>query len=367
MAEIDRLLEFLKARGGSDLHLSARLRPMIRLDGSMLALKGEPLKPADTERILSEIMPAMNREEFAQRHDTDFAYELPSVARFRVNVFRDMHGIGGVLRLIPNEIASVDALGLPEVVKRFCRLPKGLVLVTGPTGSGKSTSLAAMVDLVNRTRRDHIVTIEDPIEFVHQGKLCILNQREIHSHAESFARALRAALREDPDVVLVGEMRDLETAHIAIETAETGHLVFGTLHTTSAHRTVDRLINQFPVNEQEQIRSMLANSLSGVISQMLLKKKPSGRVAAFEILVATVAVQNCIRERKVFQIPSIMQTGAKLGMSCLNDSILRHVLNGTVDPEEALARTMDRQELLQKFQVAGIAVDSEDSGTGVEA
>jgi twitching motility protein PilT len=367
LAEIDRLLEFLKARGGSDLHLSAGLRAMIRLDGTMLALKGEPLKPTDTDRIFGEIMPAINREEFGQRNDTDFAYDLPGVARFRVNVFRDLHGTCGVLRLIPKEIASVDELGLPEVVRGFCELPKGLVLVTGPTGSGKSTTLAAMIDLINRTRRDHIVTIEDPIEFVHESNLCILNQREVHSHVESFARALRAALREDPDVVLVGEMRDLETAHIAIETAETGHLVFGTLHTTTAHRTVDRLINQFPVNEQEQIRSMIANSLSGVISQTLLKKKPSGRVAAFEVLVATVAVQNCIRERKIFQIPSVMQTGAKHGMSCLNDAILRLVLEGKVDPEEGMSKTMDRQELLQKFQVAGITVDVEGADMGGDA
>ena len=354
MPEIDRLLEFLNKQGGSDLHLSAYARPMIRLHGTMLPLKADPLLPAQTERTFAEIMPPMNREEFERISDTDFAYDLPGVARFRVNVFRDLHGVSGVLRLVPNKIATPEELGLPESLKKFCELPKGLVLVTGPTGCGKSTTLATLVDIVNRTRRDHIVTIEDPIEFIHENKLCLVNQREVHSHTESFSRALRATLREDPDVVLIGEMRDLETTHIAIETAETGHLVFATLHTTTAARTVDRLIDQFPVNQQEQIRTMLSNSLSGVVSQMLVQKKPQGRVAAFEVMVATAAVKNCIRERKTHQIVSIMQTGAKLGMICLNDSLAKLVLEGTVDPKEALAKTIDRDELRQKLAVAGV-------------
>ena len=356
MAEIDRLLEFLNKQGGSDLHLSAYARPMIRLHGTMLPLKADVMQPAQTERIFAEIMPPMNKEEFERTSDTDFAYDLPGVARFRVNVYRDLHGMGGALRLVPNRITTADELGLPESVKKFCELPKGLVLVTGPTGCGKSTSLAALLDIVNRTRRDHIVTIEDPIEFVHENKLCLVNQREVHSHTESFSRALRATLREDPDVVLIGEMRDLETTHIAIETAETGHLVFATLHTTTASRTVDRLIDQFPVNQQEQIRTMLSNSLSGVVSQMLVQKKPQGRVAAFEVLVATTAARNCIRERKTHQIVSVMQTGAKLGMICLNDSLLKLVLEGTVEPKEALAKTVDRDDLRQKLAVAGIEV-----------
>jgi len=353
LAEVDRYLRFLDKQGGSDLHLSAFCPPMIRLHGTMIPLKVDPLEPGQTESMLTEIMPRMNREEFERSSDTDFAYDLPGVARFRVNVFRDLHGVAGVFRLVPNRIMTADEIGLPEAAKRFCQLPKGLVLVTGPTGSGKSTTLAAMVDIVNSTRREHIVTVEDPIEFVHANKLCLVNQRELRSHTESFARALRAALREDPDVVLVGEMRDLETTHIALETAETGHLVFATLHTTTAARTVDRLVDQFPASQQEQIRTMLSNSLSGIICQTLVRRKSGGRTAAFEVLVATPAVRNCIRDRKTHQIPSLMQTGAKLGMLCLNDSLLKLVLAGEVEPQEALARTVDRDELRQKLAVAG--------------
>jgi len=356
VAEVDRFLHFLNRQGGSDLHLSAFSPPMIRLHGTMLPLKMAPLEPAQTERMLTEIMPPMNKEEFDRTSDTDLAYDLPEVARFRVNVFRDLHGVAGVFRLVPNRIMTADELGLPESVRKFCELPKGLVLVTGPTGCGKSTTLAAMLDIVNSRRREHIVTVEDPIEFVHQNKLCLVNQREVRSHTESFARALRAALREDPDVVLVGEMRDLETTHIALETAETGHLVFATLHTTTAARTVDRLIDQFPASQQDQMRTMLSNSLSGVVSQTLLKKRSEGRMAAFEVMVATPAIRNCIRERKTHQIPSLMQTGAKTGMLCLNDSLLRLVLEGQVDAREALSKTADREELRQKLAVAGIGV-----------
>ncbi len=356
VAEIDRYLKFLDDQGGSDLHLSANVRPMIRLHGSMLPLKGDALDPGATERLFFEIMPEINRKEFEEISDTDFAYAIPGVARFRVNVFRDLAGIGGVLRLIPNEIVPAEKLGLPDAVLKLCALSKGLVLVTGPTGSGKSTTLAALIDHVNNNRRDHIITIEDPIEFVHQNKKCLLNQREVNSHTHSFSRALRAALREDPDVVMVGEMRDLETTHIAVETAETGHLVFGTLHTTTAPSTIDRLIDQFPADQQEQIRAMLASSLRGIVAQTLLKKKSGGRVGAFEVLIVNSAVQNNIRERKTFQIPSIMQTGAKLGMVCLNDSLLRLVIQGEVEPQEALSKAVDRNDLMQKLKVAGVNV-----------
>ena len=356
MPAIDKFLRFLNEQGGSDLHLSANRQPMIRLDGSMVKLKSNPLKPRETEAMLSEIMPPLNKKEFEEVSDTDFAYELQKVARFRVNIFRDLQGVGGVLRIIPADILTADQLGLPPVIKQFCNLPKGLVLVTGPTGSGKSTTLAAMVDLINNTRRDHILTIEDPIEFVHQPKNCLINQREVGSHTETFARALRAALREDPDIVLVGEMRDLETTHIAIETAETGHLVLGTLHTTTAVSTMNRLIDQFPTNQQEQIRSMLAANLRAVVAQTLLKRKGKGRVAAFEVLVCTTGVANNIRERKLHQVPSLMQTGAKVGMVCMNDSLLRLVLDNLVEPKEALSRAVNRDELMQKLRVAGVVM-----------
>ncbi|MHC4787912.1 MAG: type IV pilus twitching motility protein PilT [Planctomycetota bacterium] len=365
MAVIDKYLNFLGEQGGSDLHLSARRRPMIRLDGTVVALKGDPLTPTATERIFEEIMPDQGRSEFGETGDTDFAYELEGVARFRVNVFRDRYGVGGALRLISNEVLSCDEIGLSEAVKDLCYLPKGMVLVTGPTGSGKSTTLASMIDLINTTRKCHIITIEDPIEYVHEDKSCRVNQREVHSHTKSFARALRAALRQDPDIVLVGEMRDLETTRMAIETAETGHLVFGTLHTTTAASTINRLIGQFPTNEQEQIRSMVAGNLQAVIAQMLLRKIPKGRVAAFEILIGTPALQVNIRERKVHQIPSLMQTGAKYGMVMLNDSLLKLVVQGTVEATEALANTVDREDLVRKLKVAGVEVEGSEA-TGLE-
>jgi twitching motility protein PilT len=357
VAELDKLFSFLLKKGGSDLHLAADAKPMIRLNGHMASLNAEPYKPEAVERLLLEIMPARNKEEYEQTGDTDFAYELPGAARFRCNAFRDRHGPGGVFRLIPSEVKTVDELGLPNTVRTFCQLSKGLVLVTGPTGSGKSTTLAAMIDHINATRKDHIITIEDPIEFVHENKLCMINQREVHSHTNSFARALRAALREDPDIVLVGEMRDLETTQIAIETAETGHLVLGTLHTTSAASTVGRLIEQFPANQQEQIRAMLSTSLKGVIAQTLLRRKDGGgRAAAIEVLVVNAAVQNNIREGKTHQIPTIMQIGAKLGMVCLNDAILKLVMDDKVDASEALARAVEKDDLRQRLKVAGFQV-----------
>ena len=365
MPLIDQYLRQLNDQNGSDLHVTAREPARMRVHGSMVVIAPQVLEPAVTQRLFEEIMPEPNIREFHESNDTDFAYELPGLARFRVNVFRDIRGVGGVVRIIPMTILSADQLGLPAPVRRFCELPNGLVLVTGPTGSGKSTTLAALIDLVNNSRDDHVITIEDPIEFVHVSKRCLINQREVHSHTGSFARALRAALREDPDVVLVGEMRDLETTRIAIETAETGHLVFGTLHTRTAPSTIDRLIGQFPASEQEQIRVMAATSIRGVVAQTLLKRKPRGRIAAYEVMVVTPAIQNTIREGKIFQIPSIMQISAKYGMVCLNDSLLKLVLAGTVDPAEAMARSDDPADLQRKIQVAtGIGGES-DSGTVV--
>jgi twitching motility protein PilT len=344
---LDRMLNRIVELGGSDLHLTSSLPPMLRLHGDLVPLQDFPT-PLSSEHILlmcEEIAPSANRKEFREESDTDLAYEIPGVARFRVNLFRDRRGVGAVFRQIPHEIMTFDQLGLPECVKSLCILTKGLVLVTGPTGSGKSTTLAAMVDYVNRTRSDHIITIEDPIEFVHENKRCLVHQREVYHHTGSFRSALRAALREDPDVVLVGELRDLETMAIAIETAETGHLVFGTLHTTSAVSTVDRLIDQFPADRQAQVRVMLSESLKGVIAQVLVKRLGGGRVAAYEILLGVPGVSNLIREGKTFQIPTMIQTGRRLGMRTMNDSLAELVRLGQVDAQEALAKTIDKDSL----------------------
>jgi twitching motility protein PilT len=308
------------------------------------------LAPADTERILFPIAPARNREEFARRNDTDFAYEVPGVARFRCNLFRDRKGVGGVFRVIPSRIMTAEEMNLSKEILQLCHLPKGLVLVTGPTGSGKSTTLCALIDYINRQRTDHIITIEDPIEFVHENKKCLINQRQVGEHTDSFKDALRAALREDPDIVLVGEMRDLETVAIAIETAETGHLVFGTLHTSSAPSTVDRIIDQFPADRQGQIRVMLAESLKGVISQTLCKRMGGGRVPVLEILITTPSVSNLIREAKIFQIPSIMQTGKRYGMCLMNESFTDLVRRKVVEPQEAYAKAMDKPGLINLFK-----------------
>ena len=335
----------------SDLHISTGSKPMFRKDGAILPLKND--EEVDSQRaktLLYEIMPRENEEQFNTTNDTDFAYEIEGLGRYRCNIFRDRNGIGGVFRLIPHEILTVEQLGIPTAVKKFCTLNKGLVLVTGPTGSGKSTTLAAMIDHINDFRADHIITIEDPIEFVHPNKKCLLNQREVGNHTESFSSALRAALREDPDIVLVGEMRDLETTHIAIETAETGHLVFGTLHTTTAISTIDRLIDQFPSGQQAQIRTMLAEALKGVVAQNLLKKKGGGRVACLEILVVNQAVSALIREGKGSQIMSIMQTASKEGMTLLNQELGRMVKEEIVEPMEAYLKAADKGDLLRVFQ-----------------
>ncbi len=340
---IDRLLRRLVKEGASDLHMSSQEAPMIRVDGDMVRLSGEAmLSPEELFVLLEPIMPEPNREEFARDGDTDFAYAIEGLARFRANMFRDRHGVGAVFRTIPAEIITAEKLGLSQAIKDLCHLHKGLVLVTGPTGSGKSTTLCGMVDLINRTRAAHIITIEDPIEFVHENKQCLINQREVGPHTQSFKRALRAALREDPDVVLVGEMRDLETISIAIETAETGHLVFGTLHTSTAYSTIDRIIDQYPPDQQEQIRVMLSESLKGVVSQTLCKKIGGGRAAALEFLRVTPAISNLIREGKTFQIPSIMQTSRNIGMRLLNDALLELVMARTVSVEEAQSKAVDK-------------------------
>jgi len=355
--EIDRLLKRLVESKGSDLHMSVSAPPMIRKDGEMEALPGFPALTQDSmERMIMPIVPDRNREEFARTHDSDFAYELPGICRFRANLFVDLKGMGAVFRVIPSKILSVEDLGIPKEVLALCHLPKGLVLVTGPTGSGKSTTLAALIDYINRNRSDHIITIEDPVEFVHPNKKCLINQRQVGEHTDSFKKALRAALREDPDIVLLGEMRDLETIAIALETAETGHLVFGTLHTSSAPATIDRIIDQYPPEQQAQIRVMLANSLKGVMAQMLCKKIGGGRAAAWEIMFGVPSISNLIREQKIFQIPSIMQTGRKLGMALMNDSLFRLVKDGIVLPEEALAKANDKPGLLQMYQQANIAM-----------
>jgi len=350
-AQIDALLLTMLERKASDLHVSSANVPMLRIDGEMRPIPGQaPIAPEALQRVLWPIVPPRNREEFQERHDTDFAYELAGKARFRANMFVDLRGVGAVFRVIPSKILSVDDLKLPRELLSLCQLTKGLVLVTGPTGSGKSTTLAALVDYINDTRHDHIITIEDPVEFVHQNKKCLINQRQVGEHTKSFKVALRAALREDPDIVLLGEMRDLETIAIALETAETGHVVFGTLHTSSAPSTIDRIIDQFPSGEQNQIRQMLSGSLKGVISQTLCKKIGGGRVAALEVMFGVPAIANLIREGKVFQIPSIMQTGRNIGMRLMTDSLAQLVKDGLVSPEEAMLKVQDKAGLETAFR-----------------
>lgn len=342
---LDELFHQMLDMKASDLHLKSGKAPMVRVDGSMTFMPGRgPIDPEVLIGLLFAIMPEKNIDEFKETNDTDFGYELGERSRMRANVFRDLAGMGGVFRQIPSKILTAEQLGLPSVVLSFCDFDKGLVLVTGPTGSGKSTTLAAMIDYINATRDDHLITIEDPVEFVHKDKKCHINQREVGTHTKGFKNALRAALREDPDIVLVGEMRDLETVAIAIETAETGHLVFGTLHTNTAPSTIDRLIDQFPADRQQQVRTMLSESLKGVVAQTLLKKKGGGRVAALEILVVTSAVSNLIREGKTFQIPSIMQTGRNVGMQTLNDALIDLVKADLVEPQEAYDRSPSKKE-----------------------
>ncbi|HVM61833.1 MAG TPA: type IV pilus twitching motility protein PilT [Verrucomicrobiae bacterium] len=350
MPALDQYFQAMVAQGASDLHLSSGNRPAFRISGTVTPIGKDVLTADAVKTLIYEIMPERNRVEWEQTHDTDFAYELAGVGRYRCNVYSDNKGIGGAFRLIPSKLLSFTDLGLPESVKKLCFLQKGLVLVTGPTGSGKSTTLAAIIDFINEHRTDHVITIEDPIEFVHTNKKCLINQREVHSHTDSFKRALRAALREDPDIVLVGEMRDVETVRIALETAETGHVVFGTLHTNSAHSTVDRLINQFPSDEQSQVRCGLADSLKGVVSQALLKRKGGkGRIAALEILMGSYALSANIREGKLQQIPNAIQMGRKEGMCSLNDSLLDLLAKDLVEPGEAYQKATAKEELLKRM------------------
>jgi twitching motility protein PilT len=344
-AELEVLFRLLVASGASDLHLRTGEPPMLRHNGELARQKFPALGADRLDLMLVSIMTPKELGEFREAGDTDWAYEIPDLARFRCNAGRDRYGPMAVFRVIPNKVRTADEMGLSREVQNLCYLTRGLVVVTGPTGSGKSTTLASLVDLINTTRTDHIITIEDPIEFVHPSKKCLVTQRQVGLHTRSFKHALRAALREDPDIILVGEMRDLETVSIAIETAETGHLVFGTLHTTTAASTIDRIIDQFPPDRQSQVRVMLSESLRGVIAQTLCKKVGGGRVAAREILLSIPAVSNLIREGKTFQIPSIMQTNRKTGMVTLNDALMELVDAGLVEPKEAYMKAVEKTGL----------------------
>ena len=353
-AMLDVLLRAMVEKGASDLHLRCGEPPILRLHGEMHRLDEPALEPLWLDAMLRSIMPERNRREYADTNDTDYAYELDGIARFRANALKDRRGPAAVFRQIPATVVTVEQMGISPEVQKLCQLNKGLVLVTGPTGSGKSTTLCSLIDLVNRSRSDHVITIEDPIEFVHPNKKCIITQRQVGVHTGSFKSALRAALREDPDIILVGELRDLETVSIAIETAETGHLVFGTLHTTTAAGTIDRIIDQFPADRQSQIRVMLAESLKGVISQTLCKKIGGGRVAAREVLLSITAVTNLIREGKTFQIPTVMQTSKRLGMVTLNDALLELVDGGLIEPTEGYAKAVDKTMFLGALKARGL-------------
>jgi len=343
MAQIDAFFKMMHELGASDLHLSTASQPIIRLHGELQRIKYKLLNHEELKKMLYEITPENKVKSFEESGDVDFAYEVPNLARYRVNFFQQRLGVAAVFREIPQKILSIEDLGLPSIMKRLAMLPKGLVLVTGPTGSGKSTTLAAIVDYANKSRKDHILTIEDPIEFVHEPSQCLINQREVGRDTSSFKSALRGALREDPDIILVGELRDLETIHLALEAAETGHLVLGTLHTISASKTIDRIIEVFPGEMQGQIRSSLSESLRAIIAQNLFKRidKP-GRVAALEILIATPAVRNLIRENKIFQINSVIETGKKFGMQPLDDAIMKHLQQGLIHSEDAYNKALNK-------------------------
>ena len=341
--DITELLAFSAKQGASDLHLSAGLPPMIRVDGDVRRINLPALDHKQVQALIYDIMNDTQRVDFEKHLETDFSFDVPGVARFRVNAFNHNRGAGAVFRTIPSKVLSMDDLGMGEVFRKITEAPRGLVLVTGPTGSGKSTTLAAMIDHLNSHRHHHILTIEDPIEFVHESRKCLINQREVHRDTRSFATALRSALREDPDVILVGEMRDLETIRLALTAAETGHLVFGTLHTTSAAKTIDRVVDVFPGDEKSMVRSMLSESLLAVVSQTLIKKIGGGRIAAHEIMLGTSAIRNLIREDKVAQMYSSIQTGGNLGMQTLDMCLKELVAKGLISREHARekARTPD--------------------------
>jgi|SRR5664280_70744 twitching motility protein PilT len=343
MAKIDAFFHLMHDQGASDLHLIAGQQPALRIRGDIERIKYDVLTSDALKVLLYEITSEYKIKIFEETGDVDFAYEVSGLARYRVNYFRQKNGIGAVFREIPDKISTCSELGLPSVISKLAALPRGLVLVTGPTGCGKSTTLASIIDEANRIRKDHIITIEDPIEFVHKSQSCIVNQREVGVHTKSFATALRGALREDPDIILVGEMRDLETISLAVEAASTGHLVFSTVHTTSAAKTVDRIIEVFPSTEQLQIRSTLADGLRAVVSQVLFKRiDTKSRCVALEVCIATPAVRNLIRESKTYQIPSMMQTGKKYGMQLLDDSIMDLYSRGWIGADEAYIKANDK-------------------------
>ena len=343
MAKLDAFFKLMVDQGASDLHLVSGSQPILRVSGELQRVRYTALESDDLKKMLYEVAPEYKIKQFEETGDVDFAYEIPGLARYRANYFVQKYGVGAVFRQIPDTILTVEQLGLPPVLNKLPLYPKGLVLVTGPTGSGKSTTLAALVDYANTHRKDHILTIEDPVEFVHKSRNCIVNHREVGLHTKSFTSALRAALREDPDIIMVGEMRDLETISLAVEAASTGHLVFGTLHTQSAAKTVDRIIDVFPHDQQEQIRATLADSLQAVVAQTLFKRRDTkGRCAALEILIATPAVRNLIRDGKTFQIPTVLQTGKKFGMQSLDDAILDHLEKGRINPEDAYLHCLDK-------------------------
>ena len=343
MAKIDAFFKLMNEQGASDLHLITGQQPILRIRGDLERIKYHVLENDELKAMLYEIAPEHKVKTFEETGDVDFGYEIPDLARYRANFFMQKYGVAAVFREIPSTILTAEQLGLPPILAKLAGLPRGLVLVTGPTGSGKSTTLAAIIDVANRTRKDHILTIEDPVEFVHKSQSCVVNHREVYSHTKTFSAALKGALREDPDIIMVGEMRDLETISLAVEAASTGHLVFGTLHTTSAAKTVDRVIEVFPSSEQSQIRSTLSDGLRAVVAQVLFKRiDKKGRCVAQEILIATPAVRNLIRENKTFQIPSAIQTGKKYGMQLLDDAIMEHVEKGRISADEAYAKANDK-------------------------
>ncbi|MEZ6195260.1 MAG: type IV pilus twitching motility protein PilT [Planctomycetota bacterium] len=343
MAAIDEIFKIIKEQGASDLHMASGSKPMVRLSSRLQPVDYADLTPELNRKLLYELMNAEQVSIFERDQDIDFSYEIPGLTRVRCNIFEQKNGIGGVFRLIPTDIMTMEQLNLPDQLRKFCDLPRGLVVVTGATGSGKSTTLAAMIDYINANHEKHILTIEDPIEFVHPMKKSLINQREVSTHTKSFSTALRAALREDPDIILVGEMRDLETIQLAITAAETGHLVFGTLHTNSAAGTVDRIVDVFPADMQEQIRVMLSDALKGVVAQRLLPKASGkGRAAAIEILAMTQAASNLIREGKTFQLDSLMQTGVKQGMISLDAALQDLCSKGIISTDEAMKNARDK-------------------------
>jgi len=342
--DITELLAFSVKNKASDLHLSAGLPPMIRVDGDVRRINVPPMDHKMVHSLVYDIMNDKQRKDFEEFYETDFSFALPGIARFRVNAFNQNRGAAAVFRTIPSQVLTLEELGAPQVFKEMCMHPRGLVLVTGPTGSGKSTTLAAMIDYINDNHYGHILTIEDPIEFVHESKKCLINQREVHRDTLGFSEALRSALREDPDIVLVGEMRDLETIRLALTAAETGHLVFGTLHTSSAAKTIDRIVDVFPAAEKDMTRSMLSESLQAVISQTLLKKNGGGRVAAHEIMIGTPAIRNLIREDKVAQIYSAIQTGLGVGMQTLDQCLKDLLAKGLISRQDAKDKAKNKEE-----------------------